>query len=144
MAIRKASAVWRGNLSQGKGTIALGSGAFEGTYSFASRFQEGTGTNPEELLGAAHAGCFSMALAHILNEAGFEPTSVKTTANVQLLKKDDGFTISSIELNTEVEVTKIEEKQFLELAEKAKVGCPISKALRSTEIKLKATLVKCN
>ncbi len=143
MAIRKASAHWRGNLTQGKGTVALGSGAFEGNYSFASRFQEGPGTNPEELLGAAHAGCFSMALAHILSEAGFEPNSVKTTATVQLLKQDDGFTISSIELDTNAEVKKIEEKQFLELAEKAKVGCPISKALRSTEIKLKATLIRC-
>jgi osmotically inducible protein OsmC len=143
MAIRKAHALWRGNLTQGNGTVSLGSGILEANYSFASRFQEGKGTNPEELLGAAHAGCYSMALAHILSEAGFEPTSVKTTANVQLLKKDDGFTISSIELNTEAEVKKIAEKQFLELAEKAKTECPISKALRSTEIKLNATLIKC-
>jgi osmotically inducible protein OsmC len=141
MAIRKASALWRGNILQGNGTMALGSGVYEGNYSFASRFQEGKGTNPEELLGAAHAGCFSMALAHQLGEAGFEPRSVKTMANVQLLKKDDEFVISSIELNTEANVPDIDEKRFLELAEKAKVGCPISKALKATEIKLNAKLI---
>jgi osmotically inducible protein OsmC len=141
MAIRKASAVWRGNLKQGKGTVALGSGAFEGSYSFGSRFEEGPGTNPEELLGAAHAGCFSMAFAHQLAEAGFEAKSVRTTALVQLLKRDDGFAVASITLECEAEVPKIDQEKFLQLGEQAKTGCPISKALKATEIKLNARLV---
>src|SRR5215813_6928627 len=100
MAKRKASAVWNGTLREGNGKMALGSGAFEGQYSFASRFEDGAGTNPEELIGAAHAGCFSMALAATLTNSGFDPKSVKTTAKVHLLKKDGGFAIPTIDLDT--------------------------------------------
>lgn len=141
MAIRKASAVWSGDLKAGKGVVALGSGAFEGNYSFASRFEEGQGTNPEELLGAAHAGCFSMAFANSLAGAGFVPRTVRTTAKVQLLKRDDGFAITSITLECEAQVPGIEPKRFQEIADQAKVSCPISKALRSVEIQLQAKLV---
>jgi osmotically inducible protein OsmC len=141
MAIRKASAIWKGDLKAGKGTLALGSGAFEGAYSFASRFEEGQGTNPEELLGAAHAGCFSMAFAHGLAEAGFEARAVRTAASVQLLKRDDGFAIASIELVCEADVPRIDPERFQALAEAAKAGCPISKALKAVEIRLQAKLV---
>src|SRR5215813_3417483 len=104
MATRNGSAVWEGTLREGKGTVKLGSGAFQGPYSFASRFESGTGTNPEELIGAAHAGCFSMALAHGLSQAGFPPRRVQTTAKVHLEKTADGFAIPRIELHTKAEV----------------------------------------
>jgi osmotically inducible protein OsmC len=142
MATRKATAQWDGNLQQGRGTMSLGSGAFKGQYSFASRFEEGAGTNPEELIGAAHAGCFSMAFAAGLGKAGFQPKRVSTTATVQLLKQGEGFAITSIELDTEAEVPGIDPAKFQELAEGAKKGCPVSKALAGTDIKLKARLVK--
>ena len=142
MATRKATAQWDGNLQQGRGTMSLGSGAFKGQYSFASRFEEGAGTNPEELIGAAHAGCFSMAFAAGLAKAGFQPKRVSTTATVQLLKQGEGFAITSIELDTEAEVPGIDPAKFQELAEGAKKGCPVSKALAGTDIKLKARLVK--
>src|SRR5438552_10785462 len=103
MATRTARAQWDGTIQQGKGTVALGSGAFEGAYSFTSRFEEGTGTNPEELIGAAHAGCFSMALAAGLERTGHPANRVETTANVHLEKGDDGFRISRIELVTEAD-----------------------------------------
>jgi osmotically inducible protein OsmC len=141
MAKRTASAVWEGTLKDGKGRVKLGSGAFEGQYSFASRFEEGTGTNPEELIGAAHAGCFSMALAASLSRAGFNPTRISTTASVSLGKVGEGFKITSIELNTEAEVPGLEESAFLEQAETAKKNCPVSQALTGTEISLKAKLV---
>jgi len=141
MATRKATAQWDGNLQQGRGTMSLGSGAFKGQYSFASRFEEGAGTNPEELIGAAHAGCFSMAFAAGLAKAGFQPKRVSTTATVQLLKQGEGFAITSIELDTEAEVPGIDPAKFQELAEGAKKGCPVSKALAGTDIKLKARLV---
>jgi osmotically inducible protein OsmC len=141
MATRKATAQWDGNLQQGRGTMSLGSGAFKGQYSFSSRFEEGAGTNPEELIGAAHAGCFSMAFAAGLAKNGFEPKRVSTTATVQLLKQGEGFAITSIELDTEAQVPKIDQAKFQELAEAAKKGCPVSKALAGTEIKLKARLV---
>ena len=96
MAVRTAKAEWNGNLQTGRGTMSLGSGAFEGQYSFASRFEEGVGTNPEELIGAAHAGCFSMAFAATLGRSGFEPQRVHTTAKVHLVKNDAGFAISAI------------------------------------------------
>jgi osmotically inducible protein OsmC len=104
MAVRSAQAVWEGDLKQGKGTMRLGSGAFEGKYSFQSRFEEGAGTNPEELIAAAHAGCFSMALSNGLSQAGFPPTRVQTTARVHLERGDQGFAISRIELTTEATV----------------------------------------
>ena len=141
MAERTASAVWEGTLKDGKGRVKLGSGAFEGQYSFASRFEEGTGTNPEELIGAAHAGCFSMALAAGLTRAGFNPTRINTNASVSLEKVGEGFKITRIELNTEAEIPNIEEAVFLEQAETAKKNCPVSQALAGTDITLHAKLV---
>src|SRR2546430_1841566 len=142
MAKRTANAVWEGTLREGKGRVKLGSGAFEGQYSFASRFEEGAGTNPEELIGAAHAGCFSMALAAGLTKAGHNPTRISTQASVSLEKVGEGFKITTIELNTEGEVPGIDETTFLEQAETAKKNCPVSQALAGTDIKLNATLVK--
>jgi osmotically inducible protein OsmC len=141
MPTRSASAVWEGDLRSGKGKMRLGSGAFEGAYSFASRFEEGTGTNPEELAGAAHAGCFSMALSNALASAGHTPTRVSTTAKVHLEKRPEGFRIPVIELVTEAVVPGIDEKAFLGLAENAKKGCPISNLFTGAEIRLGAKLV---
>jgi osmotically inducible protein OsmC len=140
MAIRTAKAQWDGNLQQGRGNMSFGSGAWNGQYSFASRFEEGTGTNPEELIGAAHAGCFSMAFANQLAKAGFQPKSVSTTANVHLTKGEAGFSISTVELKTEAEVPGIDDAKFQQIAEEAKKGCPVSRALAGTEIKLDAKL----
>jgi lipoyl-dependent peroxiredoxin len=141
MAIRTGQAAWEGNLVNGKGKMKFGSGAFEGQYSFSSRFEEGKGTNPEELIGAAHAGCFSMAFAHALSEAGFIPKKVDTTASVHLGKGDKGFKITLIELVTTADVPGIDNAKFQEIAAAAKVGCPVSQALAATEIKLDAKLV---
>ena len=141
MAKRTASAVWEGTLKEGKGRVKLGSGAFEGQYSFASRFEEGTGTNPEELIGAAHAGCFSMALAAGLTRAGFNPARISTTASVSLEKVGEAFKITTIELTTEAEIPNIDEAAFLEHAETAKKNCPVSQALAGTDIKLNAKLL---
>jgi len=141
MAVRNANAVWTGGLQDGAGTVRLGSGAFEGRYSFASRFEEGTGTNPEELIGAAHAGCFSMALAAGLGRAGFAPKRVATSARVHLVKGEGGFAISRIELDCEAEVPGIAAAVFQEQAQAAKAGCPVSKALAAIEIRLEAKLV---
>lgn len=140
MALRKASAVWNGGLQDGQGTVRLGSGAFEGRYSFASRFEEGTGTNPEELIGAAHAGCFSMALAAGLGRAGFAPRRVSTEARVHLVKGEAGFAISRVDLDCVAEVPGISPEAFAEQAEAAKKGCPVSKALAAIEIVLDARL----
>ncbi|OGR87364.1 MAG: peroxiredoxin [Elusimicrobia bacterium RIFCSPLOWO2_01_FULL_60_11] len=141
MALRTASAVWEGDLKGGKGSMKLGSGAYEGAYSFASRFENGTGTNPEELIGAAHAGCYSMALSHLLASKGFTPKRVATTAEVKLEKVGDGFKITNINLKMEADVPKIDEKTFMETAEAAKKGCPVSQALASTDITLQAKLL---
>jgi lipoyl-dependent peroxiredoxin len=141
MPARTARAVWEGSLQEGRGTMRLGSGAFEGAYSFSSRFEEGKGTNPEELIGAAHAGCFSMALAAGLGRAGYPPKRVQTEARVHLVKADDGFKISRIELQTEAEVPRVDDKTFQEHAEAAKKGCPVSKALAGAEIQMNARLV---
>ena len=141
MPVRKADAQWEGSLQDGKGTMRLGSGAFEGPYSFSSRFEEGTGTNPEELIGAAHAGCFSMALAAALSRAGHVPDRVHTTAKVHIDKGDAGFSITRVELVTEAAVPGIDEAAFAEHAEATKTGCPVSKALAGTEIVLDARLV---
>ena len=140
MAVRTAKAAWNGGIQTGKGTMALGSGAFEGQYSFSSRFENGAGTNPEELIGAAHAGCFSMALAATLGRSGFEPKSIRTTAQVHLVKNDTGFVIPSIDLDTEADVPGIDAEKFQELAKTAKETCPVSKALAGVEIKLNAKL----
>lgn len=142
MAIRKANAVWNGGLQDGNGSIRLGSGAFEGRYSFSSRFEEGTGTNPEELLGAAHAGCFAMALAAGLGRAGFSPRRVSSEARVQMLKNEAGLAITRIELDCEAEVPGIDAAVFAEHAEGAKANCIISRALSSSiEVVLNAKLV---
>jgi osmotically inducible protein OsmC len=142
MAVRKAEAEWTGNLREGKGRVKLGSGAYEGEYSFVSRFEDGKGTNPEELIGAAHAGCFSMALSAGLTKAGLSPKRIHTTAQVHLEKVGEGFEITRIELDTEAEVPGVDEKAFLEHAENAKKGCPVSKALAGPKIELKARLLK--
>ena len=141
MPIRKAEAISEGNLKDGKGKMKLGSGAYEGAYSFASRFGDGAGTNPEELLGAAHAGCFSMALSLFLEKAGFMPERIQTSARVHIDKAGDGFKITAIDLKTEARVPGIDEKKFLEQAETVKKGCPVSQALASVEIRLKAKLL---
>jgi osmotically inducible protein OsmC len=141
MAARTAEAEWKGNLREGKGTMKLGSGAYQGAYSFASRFESGTGTNPEELIGAAHAGCFSMALSAGLGHDGFTPTRIHTTARVHLEKVGEGFGITRIELNTEAQIPGIDAATFARYAEDAKKGCPVSKALAGVQISLTAKLV---
>ncbi len=141
MAVRISEAEWKGNLREGQGTMKLGSGAFEGRYSFPSRFESGQGTNPEELIGAAHAGCFSMALAAGLSKAGFTPTRVHTTAKVHLEQVEGGFAITKIELATEAQIPGIDNPTFQQQAEAAKKGCPVSKALAGTAITLTAKLV---
>ncbi|GAB4547794.1 MAG: OsmC family protein [Anaerolineae bacterium] len=141
MAVRNAEAVWEGNLRQGKGSVKLGSGAFEGAYSFVSRFEEGAGTNPEELIGAAHAGCFSMALSADLERAGYTAKRIHTTARVHLETVDGKPTITKIHLDTEAEVPGIDEKSFLAQAEGAKKGCPVSRALAAVEVTLDARLI---
>ena len=142
MTTRTGNAVWEGTLREGTGKVKLESGAFEGPYSFASRFESGKGTNPEELLGAAHAGCFSMALALGLTLAGHAPRRIDTTAAVHLGKVGDSYKITSIDLHAEAEVPGIDEQELLKLAEIAKKGCPISQALGGTEITLQAKLMK--
>lgn len=141
MPTRKAAAVWAGNLLDGRGYIELGSGAFKGEYSFSSRFESGVGTNPEELIGAAHAGCFSMAFAADLAAAGYHPEYINTTAKVTIDKTDGGFAITAIELDTVGWGTDIDEATFRQFAEGAKVGCPVSKALAATPISLKTKLL---
>jgi osmotically inducible protein OsmC len=142
MSIRTASAVWEGGLVKGNGTFTVQSGSVGGEYSFPTRFQEKPGTNPEELIGAAHASCFSMAFSAELEAAGFTPTRVSTTARVHLDKVDGGFAITTIDLITEGEVPGIDEATFQATAEGAKLGCPVSKLLTGAEITLSATLVK--
>jgi osmotically inducible protein OsmC len=141
MATRTAKAQWDGSLKEGKGSMSLGSGAYTGQYSFASRFEQGTGTNPEELIGAAHAGCFSMALSAALGKAGFNPRRVNTTASVFLEPVEGGFGITHIDLKTEADVPGIDNAKFQEIADGAKKGCPVSKALAATRINLDAKLV---
>jgi len=140
MAERTARAAWKGNLKDGAGTVEPGSGSFKGRYSFQSRFESGPGTNPEELIGAAHAACFSMALAGHLAQAGYSPEDIQTTATVSIEKRHDGFSITRIELDTQATVPDIDDGTFQEQAEIAKRTCPVSKALAATEIRLKARL----
>jgi osmotically inducible protein OsmC len=142
MPTRNAEATWEGNLKEGKGSMKLAGGAYDGAYSFASRFEQGKGTNPEELVAGAHAGCFSMAFSHGLAQAGFTPKRVHTTARVHLEKGAEGFGIPKIELITEAEVPGIDEKTFQQQAETAKQNCPISKLFKGAEITLNAKLVK--
>lgn len=142
MPVRTAVAVWKGNLKKGRGTVKLGSGAFEGSYSFASRFEKGPGTNPEELIAAAHAGCFSMALSMMLEGAGYTIDAIRTVANVHIDKAGEGFKITTIELETEGSVPGIDEATLLKHAEAAKKNCPVSMALTGVEIKLRARLAR--
>lgn len=142
MPLRKAEAQWEGDLKAGKGTVKLGSGAFSGSYSFGTRFENAAGTNPEELLGAAHAACFSMALSAGLAKAGHVAKRVQTVADVSLEKVGEGFKVTRIVLHTQGEVPGIDEATFLDFANKAKTGCPISQALSATPIELDAKFVK--
>ncbi len=137
---RSSEAVWTGDLMAGKGTIKIGSGAWEGPYSFKSRFEDGAGTNPEELIAAAHAGCYSMALSAALSKAGTPPQRVETKAKVDLRKEGEGFRIATIHLTTKASVPKIENAKFQEIAEQAKKNCPVSKVLSGAEISLDAKL----
>ena len=142
MPTRTAHAEWNGPIADGEGTMSFGSGAYEGPYSFKSRMQDGTGTNPEELIGAAHAGCFSMALSGELGKAGHEAESVETEATVHLDKVEDGFAIKRIVLRTRVSATGLDDSDFQTAAEAAKEGCPVSQALGAVEsIELEAELV---
>lgn len=133
-------AKWTGDLKGGKGTIKLGSGTYEGSYTFASRFENGKGTNPEELIAAAHAGCYSMALSNELANGGFKPESVETKADVLLEMLESGPTITRIKLTSKAHVPGIEKDKFMELANGAKENCPISKVLAATTIELDITL----
>jgi len=143
MLVRSSTAVWEGGIKNGKGTMKVGKGIWEGQYSFASRFEQGAGTNPEELLGAAHAGCFSMALSLILEQAGYKPGRISTTARVHVEKSGEGFKITQIDLETEGAVQGLDAATFREKAELAKKGCPVSAALSSVPINLaKAELAK--
>ncbi|HZL34268.1 MAG TPA: OsmC family protein [Tepidisphaeraceae bacterium] len=142
MPVRNADATWDGDLKSGQGNLKLGSGAFAGKYSFTSRFEQGGGTNPEELIAAAHAGCFSMALSAGLGKAGFAPKRVHTAANVSLEKVGEGFKITKIQLVCEAQVPGIDDKAFQEIAQKTKSGCPVSQALSATPIELQAKLTQ--
>ena len=141
MAIRSATARWTGTLTEGTGHVRTGKGGLEGNYSFKSRFEEGEGTNPEELIGAAHAGCYSMALNKGLHDAGFAPNSIETTANVHLDKVDGAMTVTRIDLVTVGDVPGIDEAAFLKAAEATKEACIISRLLAAgAEITLSASL----
>jgi len=140
--VRKGSAVWTGSLKEGKGTISSESGVLSNTqYSFSTRFENGKGTNPEELIAAAHAGCFSMALSAQLGNAGITPQSIATTASLTLEKLDSGFTITKIHLDVEARIPGGDKAAFEKAAADAKVGCPVSKVLKAAEITMTAKLV---
>lgn len=140
MPIRSSNASWNGDLQQGNGIVRLGSGAWEGQYSFSSRFEEGTGTNPEELIAAAHAGCYSMALSAQLTEAGYAPENIATTADVHITKTSAGFAIPQIDLRTEAQVPGISDEEFQRIASDTKSTCPVSRLVQSAEISLEAKL----
>lgn len=139
MPVRTADATWNGDLTDGDGSLALGSGAWEGGYSFSSRFEDGAESNPEELIGAAHAGCFAMALANELDGAGYDPETVDATAEVTLDKVDGDFSITGIHLDAEATVPDVDEETFQEIAAGAKENCIVSRAL-AVDITLDATL----
>ena len=141
MPVRSANAVWEGSLKDGKGSMKLQSGAFQGAYSFSTRFEEEPGTNPEELIAAAHAGCFSMALSATLGKSGFTPTKIATSAKAHLEKVGEGFAITKMQLTTEAAIPGIDNDKFQEIAAGAKAGCPVSRALAGVEILLDAKLV---
>lgn len=141
MPVRKSQAEWKGDLKSGSGRVKFESGAFEGQYNFSSRFEDGTGTNPEEMIAAAHAACFSMALAAGLSGAGHKPDSVKTIAKVKIDAIPGGFEITGITLVTEAAVPGLDDGDFQKIAEATKEGCPVSKALKAVPITLNAKLV---
>ena len=141
MPTRKAHARWEGSLKEGKGQVDFGNGLFKGPYSFASRFEDGKGTNPEELLGAAHASCFAMALSLMLGNAGFTPDYVDATAQITISPQNGGFKITKSHLVCEAKVPSIDAAVFTKHADAAKAGCPVSQALAGTEITLDARLV---
>lgn len=142
MPVRRANAEWKGTLKEGSGQLESESGAVTGAYSFGSRFEEDTGTNPEELIGAAHAGCFAMALSGALAKAGHAPESIRVEASVHLDKKEEGgFRISRIHLDCEARVPGIDDASFQEQVQGAKVGCPVSQALKALAIEVDARLV---
>lgn len=141
MTTRSSLAVWEGTLKEGTGKMRVGPGVFEGSYTFASRFEDGSGTNPEELIGAAHAGCYSMALSGDLGKAGFSPQRIQTTASVYLELVEGKQTITRIHLDTEAQIPEIDEETFQQVADGAKSGCPVSRALSAIEITLDARLV---
>ena len=141
MTVRKADAVWKGSLREGAGELALESGAFRGPYTFKSRFEHGKETNPEELLGAAHAGCFTMALTAALGREKVTPTEIHTTASVHLEQVTADFSITRIQLRTRAKVPGVTAEQFAALADDAKQNCPVSKALAGVAITLDAALV---
>lgn len=141
MTVRNAKAAWEGSLKEGKGSMELGSGAFKGAFSFATRFEETPGTNPEELIGAAHAGCFSMALSADLGRAGFTPNRIQTIAQVTLGTLEGKARITGVHLDCEAEVPGISPEQFAQIAEGTKSGCPVSAALAAVPITLNARLV---
>ena len=142
MPIRNSSATWTGDLFKGSGRLKLGSGAYEGQYNFSSRFESGTGTNPEELIAAAHAACYSMALSAGLGKAGFAPQRVSTAAKVSIDKVGDGFKITKIRLESEAVVPNIDNAKFQDIATATKTGCPVSGALSAVPMELDAKLVK--
>lgn len=141
MAVRRAQAEWRGNLAAGTGSVKTESGALDGAYSFGSRFESGGGTNPEELIAAAHAGCFAMALSHALSQAGHTPTSVRADSAVHLEKVESGMSITRIHLTCEAEVPGLDDDTFQEYATGARRNCIISRALGAVEITHEAVLV---
>jgi lipoyl-dependent peroxiredoxin len=140
MPVRKAEAEWTGSLKDGRGELALESGAFRGPYTFKSRFEDGKETNPEELIGAAHAGCFTMALTALLARQQLAPTRIHTTATVHIEQGTGGFVIPRIELRTRAAIPGIDAEKFAALAADAKQNCPVSKALAGVEISLDAAL----
>ena len=141
MRITSAKAVWKGNLKEGNGRYHLNSSGYEDAYSFATRFGDSKGSNPEELIGAAHAACFSMALSNIVDGEGYKPVELKTKASVKMDAVEGGSAITSIHLETEAKIEGIDNDTFQKLAEKAKENCPVSKALAALEITLEANLV---
>ena len=141
MPVRTGNAVWKGTLKEGSGTLRTQSGAYEGPYNFVSRFESGPQTNPEELVAAAHAACYSMALSAGLEKAGFKATKVATKASVHLEKLEAGFTITHIDLDVEADVPGVDDKKFAEISEATKSGCPISRLLTGAKINLKARLL---
>lgn len=142
MPVKKAEAIWEGDLKSGNGTMKLDSGAYEGAYTFASRFENGKGSNPEELIGAALAGCFSMALSNDLSGAGFNPESIKTDANVTLEMVSGAPTITTIQLSVDANVPGIEDEEFKEFAKNTKKSCPVSRALKGVTIMIETSLRK--